>query len=363
MVEKATYRMDKEKELESLDDLVKLSSFVDVEVGIAAVKTINEVINRVMEKIGEIFAPVNWSLLLTDKKTKKLYFKLIVGKNASKLKNKRIPKEENITNKVVKTGQPILIEDVQKDPKLSNRIDKITGFKAKSIIGVPLKLNDKIIGVIQLINKKNKKPFSQAEIKILTTIADYAATAIENVYYLSSLKNLANIDSLTGVYNKSNFDKQLNKEIERYKRYNHGFSLIIIDINDFKKINDQHGNSVGDNILKNLARILKKNTRTVDIVARYGGDEFVILLPHTKKRDAENVCKRITKNIEQENKKGKKNSYTVSITLKSAEDDKISNSFPETDKIFLKKKARKKSKDIKEISKHFQEMFKKRKKK
>ncbi len=354
--------MDEEKELENLDDFVKLSAFVDVDVGIAAVKTINEAMNRVMEKIGNIIAPVNWSLLLIDKKTEKLYFKLVVGKNAGKLKNKRIPKEESITNKVVKTGQPILIEDVQKDPKLSSRIDKITGFKAKSIIGAPLKVNDKIIGVIQLINKKNKKPFSPAEVKILTTIADYAAAAIENVYYLSSLKNMANIDSLTGVYNKSNFDKQLNKEIERYKRYSHGLSLIIIDIDDFKKINDQHGNSVGDNILKDLARILKKNTRTVDIVARYGGDEFVILLPHTKKRDAENVCKRIMKNIEQENKKGKKVSYTVSITLKSAEDDKISNLFPKTDKNLLKKKARIESKDIKNISNHFQEMFKEEKK-
>ncbi|MEA3421225.1 MAG: diguanylate cyclase, partial [Acidobacteriota bacterium] len=266
MREKATYKMDKEKELENLDDFVELSAFVDVEVGISAVKTINEAMNRVMEKIGKIFAPVNWALLLIDKKTEKLYFKLVVGKNASKLKNKRIPKEENITNKVVKTGQPILIEDVQKDPKLSSRIDKITGFKAKSIIGAPLKVNDKIIGVIQLINNKNMKPFSPAEVKVLTTIADYAAAAIENVYYLSSLKNLANIDSLTGVYNKSNFDKQLNKEIERYKRYSHGLSIIIIDIDDFKKINDQHGNSVGDNILKDLARILKKNIRTVDIV-------------------------------------------------------------------------------------------------
>ncbi len=107
---------------------------------------------------------------------------------------------------------------------------------------------------------------------------------------------------------------------------------------------------------------MKKNTRTVDIVARYGGDEFVILLPHTKKRDAENVCKRIMKNIEQENKKGKKVSYTVSITLKSAEDDKISNLFPKTDKNLLKKKARIESKDIKNISNHFQEMFKEEKK-
>ncbi len=96
-----------------------------------------------------------------------------------------------------------------------------------------------------------------------------------------SILKLSMLDGLTGLYNRRHFDGQLNREIHRSHRYGHTFSLLLIDIDDFKKVNDTYGHPVGDEILRDLSYIIKNHLRTEDIAARYGGEEFIILLPHT----------------------------------------------------------------------------------
>lgn len=112
------------------------------------------------------------------------------------------------------------------------------------------------------------------------------------------LKTLASTDSLTGVYNRRYLEEELQKEIKRAKRYNHCFSLIMADIDNFKHYNDTHGHLQGDRVLKEIAKVIRRNSREIDLVARYGGEEFVIVLPETGKKETLEVAERIRVAIE-----------------------------------------------------------------
>lgn len=308
--------MDKDKEIHEIDEYVELSTFADIEIGVTASKTINEAMEQVMKKIGEIFSPVTHALLLREKDDDVLFFKLVRGKSADKLTGLKLPKTEGLSSWIVKEEQAAVIENVAKDDRFSKTITKNIDFTAESSIGAPLVVTDKVIGVFQLINKENSQRYATADLNILKTIVEYAAMAIEKVYYLSALKDMDNVDSLTGVYKRKNFDNQLKKEIERCKRYEHSLSLLIVTIDDFKVLNEKYGHQKGDEMLQDLAQALKRNVRRVDVVARYGFSELAVLMANTDKKSAEAVRARILSDIEQVNKK-RKPVFAVSAGLGS----------------------------------------------
>ena len=308
--------MDKDKEIINIDEYVELSTFADIEIGVTAAKTINEAMDQVMKKIGEIFSPVTYAILLQDKDTDVLYFKLVRGSNADKLKGLRLPKAEGLSAWIVNEGKADVIDNVSKDNRFSKTLAKNIDFTAESTIGAPLVVTERIIGAIQLINKENDQAYTEADLNILKTIVEYAATAIEKVYYLSALKDMDNVDSLTGVYKRKNFDAQLKKEADRCKRYTQPLSLLIVTIDDFKALTEKIGHEKSDQMLKDLALVLKRNVRRVDIVARYGFNELAILMPNTDKKNAETVRERILGDIEQVNKK-RKPPFSVSSGLGS----------------------------------------------
>lgn len=117
-----------------------------------------------------------------------------------------------------------------------------------------------------------------------------------NCFY-SRVKHRIWLDPLTGIFNRRYFENQLSKELQRASRYEHTLSILFIDIDQFKKINDEFGHQVGDHVLEQLSEILERSVRSVDVVARYGGDEFIILLPETKKNYALKTADRILKHI------------------------------------------------------------------
>ncbi len=128
-------------------------------------------------------------------------------------------------------------------------------------------------------------------------------------------------DDLTGIYNRRFVFSELEREIERAKRYNRPFSGMMIDVDDFKKINDQYGHPIGDRVLRTLAAVLKQSLRKVDVLGRYGGDEFLVVLPETKLEAVKRAARRIQKNLAdyEENVIGGLSHFTVSIGLFSSE--------------------------------------------
>jgi diguanylate cyclase (GGDEF)-like protein len=315
--------MQPHKEIECLDDFVKLSFFADLGIGIAASKAINEAMLQVMDKIGGIYDPMTWSLMLVDKEKKEFFFKFVSGRNADKLEGKRTPLLQGIPGWVLENRAATSSHDTSQDKRFSKKIESILGFTVQSVLAAPLKVEEDIIGVLYLINRKNDERFSDGDTKILADISDFAAITVEKVYYLSALKDMSNIDPLTGVYNRRSFENQLLKESERCRRYGHQVSLLLVDIDKLKDINHRLGHHVGDDVLKDFTRVMRKNTRRIDMLGRYADDQFAILLPHTKKHEGEVVRQRILKDIKQENKRGKEIPYTVSIGLHAVGPEKV----------------------------------------
>ena len=320
-------------------DLVNLSFFVDIGKVIVSAKTIREILDRMMAQVGTIFAPRNWSLLLVDPKTTELVFKVAVGEVSDKLQGLRISSDEGITGWIYNTGQAVVIEDVTKDSRFSDRIDKLTDFTTQSIIGVPLKSGEKVLGIIELINKLNGEPFTSFDLKILSTIADFTAIAIEKAFYVRAIERLSRQDHLTNVLNRRSFDYIMQHESERCRRHGGSLSILLIDINSFKNVNDNYGHVVGDEVLKVTARLIKENIRKIDYVARYGGDEFAVVMPNTGSEAAEQVKKRILSAVEKFRHK-ELPQFSVSVGLQTAGSDGIVDILHKTDRELYREKGR-----------------------
>jgi diguanylate cyclase (GGDEF)-like protein len=139
--------------------------------------------------------------------------------------------------------------------------------------------------------------FSEDEIRFLRLLGDQAAVAIENARLHDLVNQQAHTDTLTGLPNRRALEEQFEKELHRSLRYNHNFSLVIIDIDSFKTINDRYGHPAGDEFLKQLSTQMKKSLRSMDFLVRYGGDEFALLLPETNAEAAKQIANRLEKAV------------------------------------------------------------------
>ncbi|GAB4260027.1 sensor domain-containing diguanylate cyclase [Thermincola ferriacetica] len=213
---------------------------------------------------------------------------------ADKLKKISFSLDEGIVGMVAKTGQPEIVYDTKKDRRLRS-MPGITQF-LRSLLVVPLMVEKKIIGVVT-IGKKEPYAYGPKHMQILTILGGQAAVAMANALLYKKIEKLAITDGLTKVYNHRYFYKKFEEEYQRSQRYGCKFSVIMIDIDYFKRFNDEFGHKAGDTALFTVAKIIKTNTRNIDTVARYGGEEFAILLPETDSGDAKIVAERIRKAI------------------------------------------------------------------
>ncbi len=340
-----------------IDDLVKLSFFVNIAKSISRSNTIDETLEQVMKNIGEIFTPKNWSLLLKEPESDNLKFSIVIGEGGSKLMGRTLMPGEGIAGWIAENKESVILDNVKNDKRFSSRVDSFTGFETASIIGVPLCSGDKVFGVIELINKINGSNFTPMELKILTTIADFAAIAIEKSYYSRALKKLASCDPMTGLYNRGSFDKFLSNELQLKERYNTDLSLLMLDIDDFKTINDTYGHQAGDQVIISLSNIIKEAVREVDKACRYGGDEFIVILPNTNKEQCEILRQRIKDMIDYENTLEGKIPFKVSIGSHFLTSGDKTTELGLLDADLYKQKSAKEPVDIENISNNINQML------
>jgi diguanylate cyclase (GGDEF)-like protein len=257
-----------------------------------------ELYDIIVREATRLLGAEQGSLMVMDEEQQALIIKSITGISRKIVEQFRIRPGEGISGKVFATGIPLVVADLERDERVMR--EKRPRYKTKSFISLPLKLNGRSIGVLNVADKSSGRPFVEEEAALLSTIVTYASVAIERSDYLrqtEELKRISITDVLTGFLNRRYFHERLIEEIERSKRHSSPMSLAILDLDDFKRLNDTYGHQAGDEALKAIARCVHGSIRSIDVAARYGGEEFTLILPQTGKAEGRMIAERVCREI------------------------------------------------------------------
>ncbi len=276
---------------------------------------LNEILDAIMRRAKELSKAATWNVFLVDEGTGELVFERTEGKKTKETQKFRLMIGEGIAGWVAKEGIPVLVPDVSLDKRFSRKVDKALTLKnkIKSIMCIPIKSSEKALGVIEVFNKTTGEPFTRGDFNQLIELVDQSSILIERALLYQKVEELSITDDLTKLFNTRYLNRSIEMEIQRSLRYRTSVSLIFMDIDYFKDVNDRYGHLVGSKTLAEMGQLLIKNLRSVDVVVRYGGDEFVIVLPHTPPAAAAQIAERIRKAVEK-NAFLEKEGYTLRIT-------------------------------------------------
>jgi len=272
---------------------------------------LEQVLQTVMRCLTQLLKPQSWSLMLLDEAKNELYFEIVVGPAADAIRNMRLPVGEGIAGWVAKNREAVVAPRVADDPRFSKRMDKASAFHTASILCVPLICRGRLLGVMELVKDEgDPEPYQSEHLQILGPLADFAAIAIDNARVFAAVENLTILDEWTGLYNARYLRAYIADEVLRAERYRHELAVAFLDLDNFKTINDTHGHGAGSATLREVGLLLKDTARETDRVARYGGDEFVVVMPETAKEGALNLAERMRFAIET-------TSFAVDATLRT----------------------------------------------
>jgi diguanylate cyclase (GGDEF)-like protein len=202
-----------------------------------------------------------------------------------------------LTEQILNSGEIFIVSDTEQSPFFHNPVAVKEGIR--SLICVPLLFQNDIVGILYL-DDFIPRDFDRNKLELLSILASFAALAIHNARLHNKTKMMAITDFLTGLFNHRYFQQIFSQELGRAKRYSKLMSLIILDIDNFKKFNDTYGHAVGDKVLVAIGDIVARSLRKVDYAFRYGGEEFVVILPETALEQAIRTAERLRERIADE---------------------------------------------------------------
>ncbi len=257
----------------------------------------SRVVAVIMSQIQQLIPSEAWSILLVDEERNELTFEMALGEKGEDLGDFRLKLGEGIAGWVAKNGKPAIVNDVSRDQRFQRRFDEQTQFQTRSVLCAPLVSRGKTIGVVEIMNREAGTRFTRRDLNLLLTLVEPAAIALENALLFQRAERLAVTDDLTKLYNSRFLNSYLGKELSRASRHKTCLSLIFLDLDGFKLVNDHHGHLCGSRTLHEVGSIIKRSVREEEIVGRYGGDEFVVVLPDTDSRGAVLVAERIRQSL------------------------------------------------------------------
>ncbi|GAB4234928.1 MAG: hypothetical protein OHK0028_11290 [Deltaproteobacteria bacterium] len=271
-----------------------LRTMAEVSTAIAGTLDPDELYRIIPERVMGRLGLNDFCIMLYSRETKRLVAKSHSGTVGKAGEAFSLAPGEGVAGKVFATGEPAWIPDIRSAPGFRH----YGGLRPdiRSFLCVPLLSKGKTIGVLML-NHSEPNAFEPELLTAMRVLASYLAIAIENAEMFGFVKSLAEKDSLTLLYNHGAFHEKLSIELERANRYGRPMAVIMIDLDHFKEINDRYGHTTGDRVLVLVAGALGAHLRRTDIAARYGGDEFAVILPETDLTSAAVIAGRVSEGI------------------------------------------------------------------
>lgn len=260
------------------------------------------VLREILRKAFEFVPSESGCILLDDpyrkvpeRKDNDLVFISTFGPGSHELLGTRLSAAQGIAGRVYQTGKSYLSEDVAKDRYFFPDIADSIGHQTFSIVCVPIYIGKNVCGVLELINRHGSGVFSERDMTLLEIFAGYTSFVLQNALDAKRAHELAKRDDLTGLFNDRWFHVRLAEEMENARKTGSECSLIFMDLDNFKFVNDQHGHLAGSQVLREIGFLLNRTLLKLDtaIVSRYGGDEFVIILPDFSLEQGTEVAERV----------------------------------------------------------------------
>jgi len=204
----------------------------------------------------------------------------------------RLPSDREPWSHILDTGGTFIEKDLSASPDAHKFF-----VETASRMSIPLISFGQTLGVLML-HSAERNAFRETEMQSLESVADICASSIQNAHYVERIRQLSYLDGLTGIFNRRFFELRIMEEIERARRCGTGMAVIIADIDQFKKLNDEFGHLLGDEVLRQVSSLFHQQLRKIDVVCRYGGEEFAILLTHTSSQHALGVTEKLRRLVE-----------------------------------------------------------------
>ena len=284
-------------EKDILNEKRKLESILAFFEDIDAVHELKTLVDFSVNGIADILESYTCIIMLEDPETHVLRMQGAKGLESQI----QIDYTDSILARVIRTKKPLFVENIEYDKRFQKATKPL--YLRRSFVIVPLEYQDRVNGIIIVTDKRSRLeidiPFNEIDLKILTIVAGKVSIAIENIKLYSELNLQTVIDPITKIYNYRLLSESLDREMQRFDREENEFSVLMMDIDDFKSYNDTFGHLAGDELLISLGAIFNAQVRKMDIVCRYAGDEFCVVLTSTNTKEAISPAEKIIKAVAQ----------------------------------------------------------------
>ncbi|MEO5656951.1 MAG: sensor domain-containing diguanylate cyclase [Nitrospiria bacterium] len=276
----------------------QLAFFIQTGKALTSTLELDKVLDVIMERARRLIPCQRWSLLLVEEINGRRELRPHRPKTGPQGASRRIAWGKGPPGWAAQHARPLLIEDRASPLPAGLRDWKPPRSGFRSLLAIPIVNKRKTLGVLEMVNRADGHPFDESDRDLMAQLMAQAAIAIERSQLYRRMAELTITDDLTKLFNFRHLDQTLDIEIRRCLRYGSVLSLIFLDLDYFKTVNDRYGHLMGSRVLVEVAELLIRNLRDVDIISRYGGDEFVVVLPETGLRTTQAITKRLHRSFQ-----------------------------------------------------------------